>query len=132
VLAWHGTSKENAENIIANNFSLSKLGDNTGNEGCCGAGIYFSEFFTISTGYSSEFNDGGCLLLCRLLPGRSLDVVTGPTLNYGDEWLGAPLAQGYDSHRACKDQKGRGHELVIFDVDQVLPCYLVHFSSSST
>lgn len=115
VLAFHGTTLEKAHEIIMTNFRLDKLGSNTGNQGCYGAGIYFSEFVGTSKAY------GTAVLLCRLLPGRSYDI------NQQQATLGSPLTPGYDSHRVAKDHKGRGQELVIFNVDQILPCYLIQF-----
>lgn len=97
------------------NFRLDRLGSNTGNQGAYGAGIYFSEFVATSKGY------GNTLLLCRLLPGRPYHVATHKSM------LGSPVKPGYDSHLVGKDHKGRGRELVIFDVDQILPCYLIEY-----
>ncbi len=38
--AYHGTKSENVGKIVSNGFLLSTLGNNTGNRGAYGAGIY--------------------------------------------------------------------------------------------
>jgi len=115
ILAFHGTKLENIPNIVQTNFDLSKLASNTGDRGYYGAGIYFSEFPEVSIGYGNT----GRLLLCRVLPGKSYDCPS--------TMLGQGLQAGYDSHRVHADAEGRGHELVIFDADQILPCYVINY-----
>ena len=115
ILALHGTNPTNVPSIVKNNFSISYLAQNTGNEGAYGDGIYFSEFPAVSIGYGGN----GCVILCEILPGRSYDCP--------GTMLGAGLMTGYDSHRARKDSEDRGHEMVIFDPDQILPRYVIHF-----
>lgn len=115
VLAFHGTRVKNITPIVEDNFDLSKLATNTGNQGAYGAGIYFSEFPEVSIGYGNT----GKLLLCKVLPGKSYDCPT--------TMLGQALQSGYDSHRVRADTEGRGHELVIFDIDQILPCYVINY-----
>ena len=34
---------------------------------------------------------------------------------------------GYDSHGGFKQADGTFNEVVIFDVNQILPCYVVYF-----
>ncbi len=111
ILAFHGTNPTNIDSIMKDNLRLDKLSTNTGNKGNFGAGIYFSEFPNVSTGY-------GKLLLCRVLPGKSYEC---PGL-----MIGASLQTGYDSHLFQKDADGRGKELVIFNKDQILPCYVIN------
>jgi len=41
--------------------------------------------------------------------------------------LGQSLQTGFDSHRFGPDAEGRGNELVIFDADQILPCYVINY-----
>ena len=113
VYAFHGTKLENIANIVEENFDLSKLASSSGDKGFYGAGIYFSEFPEVSIGY------GGKLLLCKVLPGKSFDCLS--------QMLGQALKPGYDSHRFKADKEGRGEELVIFDADQILPCYVINY-----
>lgn len=115
ILAFHGTKLENIPNIVQANFDLSKLASNTGDRGFYGAGIYFSEFPEVSLGYGNT----GRLLLCRVLPGKSYDCKS--------MMLGQSLQTGFDSHRFGPDAEGRGNELVIFDADQILPCYVINY-----
>ena len=114
VFGFHGTKEENIPNIVKENFSLAHLAKNTGCRGAYGAGIYFSEFPSVSLCY------GKSILLCKVLPGKSFDVSLGKSM------LGAPLETGYDSHRVKKDEEGRGYALVIFNPDQILPCYVIN------
>ena len=111
ILAFHGTAAANIDNIVNNNFDISKI-----KRGSYGAGMYFSEFPDVSMGYAGGTNK---LILCRVLPGRSFQC-TGPMYD-------APLKQGYDSHIVGADAQGRGQEVVIYNADQVLPLYVINF-----
>jgi len=115
IFAFHGTKVENIDKIVEQNFDLSKLASGSGDRGWYGAGIYFSEFPEVSIGYGNT----GKLLLCKVLPGKSYDCPR--------KIVGQGLQPGYDSHRYSADQEGRGQELVIFDADQILPCYVVNY-----
>lgn len=119
ILAFHGTKLGNIDNIVQENFDLSKLASNSGDRGYYGAGIYFSEFPEVSMEYADTGRPIGKLLLCTVLPGKSHDCK--------GRMVGQDLQPGYDSHRFMADQEGRGLELVIFDVDQILPCYVVNY-----
>ena len=117
ILAWHGTSSHNIKSIVENNFDLRRLAQNTGNRGFYGAGIYFSEFARISANYGVERQ----LLLCKVILGKQFRVGTGQMM------LGAPLQRGFDSHVVNLNGQQYGQEVVIFDTDQILPCYIVHY-----
>ena len=115
VFSFHGTtSRANVENIVTNNFDMARLGEHTGDKGFFGAGIYFSDFPQTSMGYGGNAN----MLMCKLLPGEVKDV---------GGCLGAKI-QG-NSHRTGRNAGGYGQELVIDNADQILPCYILHFSS---
>ena len=107
VLAFHGTDEKNIDSIVKDNLSMTKK-----HRGVYGSGIYFSEFPDVSLGY------GKGLLLCRVLPGKPYDCPGAMN--------GQPLQIGYDSHRVQKDKDGMGQMLVIFNEDQILPCYVIH------
>ena len=115
ILAFHGTKSAYIDSIVQANFDLSKLASSSGDRGFYGAGVYFSEFPNVSIAYGVT----GKLLLCRVLPGKSFDCQT--------TMPGANLKPGFDSHRFMADPEGRGQELVIFDVDQILPCYVINY-----
>ena len=89
--------------------------------GAYGAGLYFSEKAEVATGYTG--NRVNQVLLCKLLIGKEYRIggsrPSGP--NPGNN---APLQDGFDSH-LVQD----GNMVVIFDPDQVLPCYVVHYES---
>ncbi len=105
---------------MADNFDLSRLSQSTGDQGWYGKGIYFSEFPETALFYGKE------LLGCRILPGRSYDL-TGdkrPELTM----VGMDKEPGFDSHRVnCQSKEGYGEEIVIFDQDQILPVYWIHY-----
>jgi len=88
------------------------LSQSSGDKGYFGAGIYFSEYSNISIGYISR---GSKLLLSKLLVGRQFRCNNIQT--------GRQLEPSYDSHTSPDERS----EIVIFDVDQILPCYIVHF-----
>jgi hypothetical protein len=125
ILSFHGTTSEaNIENILARNFDIGRLAANTGNRGHYGAGIYFSEHASVAAGYAR--GQVRKVLLCKLLVGREYTIggahPTGP--NPG---VGAGLVAGFDSH-VVHGTRGTGHEIVIFDDAQILPCYVIHWS----
>ena len=112
VLAFHGTQPYNVEQIMKENFRLDKI-----KRTAYGHGIYFSEFPDVSIGYGSG------LILCNILPGKSYCCDQGLQNNR--------IQPGYDSNivRPHQDQQGRAEMVVIDNPDQILPCYVIHFSS---
>ena len=116
VLAFHGT-KRDTSGIFHNNFDLKKLASGSGDQGLYGAGIYLSEFPQTGLFYGHK------LLLCRVLTGKCYDMSP-------DQFkLAGQLQTGYDSHRVHVQEEGHGEELVIFDPDQILPVFEIHYSS---
>mmetsp|Transcript_2972 Transcript_2972/g.11366 ORF Transcript_2972/g.11366 Transcript_2972/m.11366 type:complete len:459 (-) Transcript_2972:265-1641(-) len=112
VILFHGTSPENMESILKGNFLLSKVGSTT-DAGYYGAGIYMSEFPGLSIGYTKGSN---ALILSMVIVGRAKKMV--------QVTMGCSLTQGFDSHiSSC------GQEVVIFDMDCILPLYKVSYSS---
>ena len=108
ILAFHGTScVENIDKIVQENFDLTKIQRHV-----YGKGIYFSEKPNVSLDYAKNTRR---LLLCKLLPGKSYEGDCGQTEQTG--------GCGCDSHRARKDQDGRGWAIVMFNMRRVLPCY---------
>ena len=108
VLAFHGTEECNIQGIIDNNFLLELC-----KRSVYGKGIYLSEYPNVS------LNFGRSLLLCKVLPGRSLDV----TFNLHC----TTISEGYNSHQVMVDHKGQGWALVIDNPDQILPCYVINY-----
>jgi len=115
ILAFHGTSETAIDNIVKNNFDFSKIGASTGNMGYYGKGIYFSEYPGYSMGY---VRGGNKILLCLILIGNSYKTAYN---------VGCTLKDGYDSHISTD-----GNEIVIFQPDAILPCYVVHYTSPSS
>eukprot|EP01132_Coremiostelium_polycephalum_P005972 gene5972-7439_t len=117
VFGFHGTSAKNINLICANNFVVP---GNAGvkhatDSGWYGKGIYFSEYPEYSIDY---IQDCSKLLLCKVILGKSYKcsgLITGQ-----------PCQKGYTSHLS-PDEK----EIVIFHPDQILPCYIVHYSGGN-
>jgi len=120
ILAFHGTKAENLDSIIRNNFSLTFLSKNSGDNGWFGAGLYFSEYTTTSLGYNQNqsMSGGAKLLLSKVLIGKQYKCP--------GRMDGKPLQPGHDSHLSPE-----GHEVVIFDPRQILPCYLVYYAAGA-
>ena len=102
ILAFHGTpSRDVMESIMKENFRLDKI-----QRAAYGRGIYFSEFPDVSLGYGQQ------LLLCKVLPGKERQPGSDP--------------QDMESIIVRADEGGRGEMVVIGNVDQILPCYVIN------
>jgi hypothetical protein len=108
ILAFHGTSDAEMDHVVRKNFSMEKYKNS---QGQYGAGIYFTEQAITSL---ERNNVRGKLLLCKVLVGKQYQC--------NRAIRGSKLTSGFDSHLSpCKT------EAVIFDCDQILPCYVVHY-----
>ena len=112
ILAFHGTPTDaNLDNIARNNFDLRKL------RSCAyGWGVYLSELPDISLSYA---RGAPKLLLCKVLPGKS---------RLGDcgRSIGPDNLCFCDSHKIAPNANGRGSEIVINNVNRILPCFELH------
>ncbi|KAH3763551.1 guanylate-binding protein [Pelomyxa schiedti] len=115
ILVFHGTAEENITSIVRNNFQLRYVGSST-DSGWWGAGIYFSEFPSLSMGY---VRSGSKFLLAQVLLGKPFLCT--------DRMDGAAKVPGYDSH-ISPDKT----EIIIFDSDQILPYYVIHYGATVT
>ena len=113
IFGFHGTAATSVDEIMKNNFRIDLISKNTGNPGQYGSGIYFSEVPEVC------FQYGDSLLLCKVLLGKCCDVTSIKDIK------GKPLMSGYDSHGALTTSDGNFKIIVIFDKDQILPCYLI-------
>ena len=103
---FHGTKSAGiVSNIMDNNFIPS-----TG--GKFGAGVYFSEFPSYTFGYGGSNH----LILSKVLPGEIKDCSSHHASQSGFDSLGG-IPRGE-----------RFSEIVIQNVDQILPCYVLHIS----
>lgn len=80
--------------------------------------MYFSELPEYTKNYGGRNN----LILAKLLPGKIFKCEYTSMNSRG-------LAKGYDSHGGfpLKDGSGGYKEIVIFNRDQILPCYVIYF-----
>lgn len=115
LLLFHGTSETNMESIIKTNFLLEKVGSTT-DMGWYGKGFYFSEYPGTSIAYS---RGNPYLLICLVLIGKAHRMAQVQT--------GCAKVEGYDSHVSPDGSA----EVIIFNPDQVLPCYKVKYEMST-
>jgi len=114
LLLFHGTSEVNMENIIKTNFLLEKVGSST-DMGWYGKGFYFSEYPGMSISYS---RGNPYLLICLVFVGKAHRMEQVQT--------GCAKVDGFDSHVSPDGSA----EVIIFNPDQVLPCYKVKYEAS--
>lgn len=108
LMIFHGTPAQNIDSIVKDNFKLSKIT----NGRVYGDGVYFSECPEISIKYSQGWNQ---LILCQVLLGNSTK---------------GKLSPGFDSTEVPNKGEERCFAIVIPDVDQIFPCYVINFSQS--
>ncbi|XP_067675258.1 uncharacterized protein [Haliotis asinina] len=113
VLGFHGTSEENIQSICKEGFRQPDhpYFDETTDVGWYGNGIYFSEYPRFAMNYMQRTSK---LLMCQVLKGKSFQCEKLK--------LGEAKEPGYDCH---VDPYGK--EIVIFEEDCILPCYVLHF-----
>lgn len=114
---------------MSGNFSTEKIGKKTGNMGYFGKGIYFARRAFTALGYNknADGNKSRKLLCCLVvlrdtyLIGKDVrsEAIEGSTNPYH----GKPVKDGYDSHLSPQ-----GKEIVVFDVQQILPCFCLALS----
>ena len=110
IFGFHGTKSDQVvANIMNTNFHPSTRGK-------FGAGVYFSEQPAYTFGYGGHHH----LIMAQILPGRTLEC-------HNSGMGSARCTQGYDSHGGFKQPDGHYQEIVIFNTDQILPYYVIHF-----
>ena len=125
-LKFHGTGKEGIDRIPREGFKIPQV---AGKRLMYGLGIYFA---TDSSKSAQEIYTKGTkkLLLCDVLLGNAKTVKSGdPSLT-----LEKIRSEGFDSVLAPRGSKASGgvlnDEYVIYDPDQALPRYIIHYQSS--
>ena len=124
-IKFHGTSNNNLNNIIKDGFKMPDQKPPTSKRGMFGQGIYFA---TDSSKSAQKIYTQGSqkLLLCQVILGRSKQVRKADyTLN--KQKL---RSKQYDSVYAPRGSAVKNDEFVIFDPDQALPQYIIHFSDA--
>ena len=123
-LKFHGTGDEGIKNIPKEGFWDPKQHSKTG---MFGKGIYFSTNSSKSGQYVYT-KGSNKILVCEVLLGKS-KVVQGSDSSLTLEKI---RHEGYDSVFAPRDTKSYGgvmhDEFVIFDPDQALPRYIIHYT----
>lgn len=117
ILVFHGTQDANIKPIVENNFKVpGQQGfQHRTDTGYYGRGVYFSEYPKYSMSYIQGTQQ---LLMSQILPGKVYRC-TGKI-------QGSALQTGYDSHLSPD-----GNEWVIFDNKQILPFYIVHYTTGA-
>ena len=128
---FHGTQEVGIENIPKEGFRQPKPSDCGSRPSMFGPGIYFA---TDSSKSAQKIytGDSNKLLLCDVILGKS------KTVNSADPSLSLKNIrdEGFDSVFAPRGSKAKGgvdnDEFVIYDPDQALPRYIIHFTNSGT
>ena len=124
-LKFHGTGKEGIEKIPREGFKIPEV---VNRRLMYGQGIYFA---TDSSKSAQEIYTKGTkkLLLCKVLLGNAKTVLSGDA----SLTLEKIRAEGFDSVLAPRDSKASGgvlnDEFIIYDPDQALPRYIIHYNS---
>ena len=124
---FHGTDNGGLNEIIRNGFKTPETNPQTSEEpGMYGQGIYFA---TGSSKSAREIytKDSQKLLLCEVILGKSM-TVEKPDSTLNKEKL---IEKKCDSVYAPAESDVTRDEFVIFDPDQALPAYIIHFSDSN-
>ena len=122
---FHGTSDEGVDGITKNGFKMPPAKPPPGTTpGMYGQGIYFATDSSKSA--QNIYTKGsGKLLLCQVILGKT------KTVNKADPTLtkGKLQRERCDSVFAPRNTQVKNDEFVIFNPDQALPQYIIHFSS---
>jgi hypothetical protein len=124
---FHGTSDDGVKGITKDGFRMPDPDPPPpAKRGMYGQGIYFA---TDSSKSAREIYTKGSqkLLLCQVLLGKSKEV------RHADNSLNKDKlrSERYDSVHAPRGSAVKNDEFVIFDPDQALPQYIIHFSSTN-
>ena len=124
-IKFHGTSNNNLKKIIKDGFKIQGKKPPTSKRGMFGQGIYFTS--DSSNSAQNIYTQGSQkLLLCQIILGRSKEVYKA------DYSLNKRKLQSerFDSVYARRGSTVKNDEFVIFDPDQALPQYIIHFSNA--
>ena len=120
---FHGTDDNGVRGITKDGFRMPDPNPPPAKRGMYGQGIYFA---TDSSKSAQRIYTKGSqkLLLCQVILGKS------KTVKQADYTLNKHKlrSHGYDSVYAPRGTAVKNDEFVIFDPDQALPQYIIHFS----
>ncbi|XP_028413718.1 NFX1-type zinc finger-containing protein 1-like [Dendronephthya gigantea] len=124
---FHGTDDNGVRGITQNGFRMPDPNPPANKRGMYGQGIYFA---TDSSKSAQNIYTKGSqkLLLCLVILGKS-KTVQQSDYNLNKQKL---RSHGYDSVFAPRGTAVKNDEFVIFDPDQALPQYIIHFSDLNT
>ena len=123
---FHGTGEDGVQNIcFGNGFKLPEVKKND-RGGMFGQGVYFASCSSKSAQemYTKKSNK---LLLCNILLGRALTATKAMNGARPREIS----SMGYDSVYAAAGTLVKNDEFVVYDPDQALPAYIIHYKQSS-
>ena len=124
---FHGTDDNGVKGITKDGFRMPDQNPPPQKRGMYGQGIYFA---TDSSKSAQAIYTKGSqkLLLCQVILGKS------KTVHQADYTLNKQKLRShrYDSVYAPRGTAVKNDEFVIFDPDQALPQYIIHFSDSNT
>ena len=123
---FHGTSDEGVKGITKNGFRMPNENLPYPKRSMFGQGIYFA---TDSSKSAREIYTKGSnkLLLCDVLLGKSKEVRSA------DKWWNKKRlrSERCDSLYAPRGSAVKNDEFIIFNPDQALPLYIIHFTPST-
>ena len=113
-IVYHGTSRSNFRAIMEGNLKVpdGRQVKHVTDDGFFGRGIYTTTDPRLAFAYAKD----AIVFACLALPGRQYKATQKRD-------RGVPKKAGYDSHLGYEGDGAP--QLVFFDTDQVLPCYLV-------
>ncbi len=113
-IVYHGTSRSNFRAIMEGNLRVpdGRQVKHVTDDGFFGRGIYTTTDPRLAFAYAKD----AIVFACLALPGRQYKATQKRD-------RGVPKKPGYDSHLGYEGDGAP--QLVFFDTDQVLPCYLV-------
>ena len=113
IIAFHGTSYPDPDQIMKDNFSLDKI-----KRTAHGYGIYFSEYVSTSMIYTGNT---GQLILARVLLGKSEVASKCEKMKDGCR----NICEDHDSHTVEPSEQGHSNMVIIQNVDQILPMFII-------
>ena len=112
IFAYHGTKTSSINNIIENNFDLSKA-----RRSQHGVGNYFSEYPDVALQYSDQRNK---IILCKLLPGRQYRGYNCDWPYHDSKLVNPSMTSGNQSQNNISEM------VIIKNSRQILPFCIIH------
>ena len=123
LLLFHGTPQKNVESILKNNFDTSIIA----NGRACGNGVYFSECPDVSIGYSGRIT-GAKKVKGKKVKKQQQQEDQGQQVKATTSLILCKVLLGDNSTEHKHGREERCWAIVVPDVDQILPKYVINFN----